>query len=93
MSPQFRHDDYVVSLRWPRRYLRPGRVVVIRHPALGTIIKRIAEIRADGCIALSGDNPASTSREAMGWVTPDRVIGQVIWHIAQKREPRNMLSR
>lgn len=80
MSPAFNHGDYVFTLRW-RTGLKPGDVVVVDHPRFKTIIKRIAAINPRGELRLYGDNPASTSSEALGWQSADGVIGKVIWHI------------
>lgn len=81
MSPNVRDSDFVlvVSSRFCR--LKPGKVVVVQHQKLGTIIKRIAK-RSDRKLLLAGDNLDSTSSQDIGWVDEDALVGVVVWHIA-----------
>lgn len=88
MSPRFEHGDYVLSWRGLRPRYQCGNIVVLKHPQLGIIIKRILNTRINTnthCqeILLTGENPASSSPADMGWQPTQRVLGKVFWHIAQ----------
>lgn len=85
MTPNFLHDDYVLIFRWRFSRYRPGDVVVVRHPSLGTIIKRIVERDAQGRLLLAGDNPASTDSASIGWQPQDRLLGSVWWRLTPRR--------
>lgn len=86
MSPNFVHDDYVLSFAWCCTRYRKGDVVLVKHPQYRTIIKRIADVnRSIGEVLLVGDNSASTSSESLGWLKYNNLMGKVIWHIAPPR--------
>lgn len=70
MAPTLSQGD-VLLLR--RRAARQREVVVVNHPRLGTITKRIAE---NG--RLSGDNPNSTASVELGDYDPATLIGVAI---------------
>jgi signal peptidase I len=88
MSPNFHDGDFVIALRWPGLRLQPGQAVLVDHPIFGLIIKRIKQINTEAggqpCYQLTGDNPASTSSETLGWITPKQIFGRVVWHIQPK---------
>lgn len=83
MLPSFSNDDYV--LIFDSSLCRPPRinqVVLVNHPRLGKIIKRIAEYNTDKGYLLVGDNrQKSTSSQSMGWIQRSDIYGKVIWHI------------
>jgi phage repressor protein C with HTH and peptisase S24 domain len=81
MAPNFNNSDFVVT--WPRLFstYRTGDVVVVQHTTYGRIIKRIDHITATSLFALTGDNPQSTSRDKLGTVTRQQIVGKVCWHI------------
>ncbi len=85
MVPTLLPDDYVVC--WRRSRYQTGQMVVVQHDSLGIIVKRIAACYAVGegarRYALCGDNPASTSTEAMGLVDTGQLLGRVIWTVRQ----------
>lgn len=85
MTPNFLHDDYVLTFRWRFSRFRVGDVVVVRHPSLGTIIKRIAQMDDRGRLLLAGDHPASTDSATLGWQSPERLLGAVWWRVTSKR--------
>lgn len=87
MSPTFNDGDFVVSRRnFIRRY-QAGDVVVVRHPTLGVIIKRIAAISTDYEFWLEGENPHSINSAAMGWLASSCILGKVRWHIPSAVQP------
>ncbi len=87
MIPAVCPGDYVVCWRFHR--YRVGHLVVVEHPALGVIVKRILAHQIDAAGAstyrLSGDSPLSSSTEAIGAVGPNHLLGRVIW-IAKPRD-------
>lgn len=82
MLPSFSNNDYVLFFA-PFFYTpRINQVVLVEHPRLGTIIKRIASHHPYHGYLLAGDNPQkSTSTEAMGWIDASNIYGRAIWHI------------
>lgn len=90
MLPNYCSGDYVLTRRVRAPALAAGDVVVVRHPVLGRLIKRIIGFDTDSALIVAGDNAAaSTSSEALGPVPGNRVQGKVIWHIRQpRRQPR-----
>ena len=44
MSPSFLPGDYVLSLKLPFQWLRPDQVILVKHPELGLMIKRILTV-------------------------------------------------
>ena len=86
MLPQFGDSDYVIAINWPYLNLQPGHVVLVSHPSLGLIIKRIFAIHSQ-YYKLVGDHPSSISPDQMGLVERSKVLGLIVFHIS------NPLSR
>ena len=82
MCPAMTHNDYVVCGLWPGYRISVGCVVVVAHPILHVIVKRVKCIDNIGRLALSGDHICSTSTDTMGWVDAHHVIGRVIFRIS-----------
>ena len=85
MSPLIQPGDYILSCRWPHRWVRPGQVVVVTHPEFGQIIKRVQDCHAGAGFTLTGDNSASLKTEQMGLITPDMPIALVLKAIRQTK--------
>ncbi|TXR54583.1 hypothetical protein FME95_08620 [Reinekea thalattae] len=85
MYPVFQPDDYVVICRRLFTPYQTGDIVVVQHPSLGLIIKRIVSIDPQQQISLAGENPASTSSQAIGLINKKQLVGRVIWRIAARR--------
>lgn len=83
MSPAFLHNDYIMAYRTCTTSYSEGDVVIVEHERFDTIIKRVQKIEND-CVFLSGDNPASTSAEKIGWQSLDNVIAKVIWRFSNR---------
>lgn len=84
MVPAFTHGDYVLTHRFGLGGPGVGDVVVVDHPVLGTVIKRIQSVSSTGNLKLAGDNRIeSTAAEKLGSVSPDRVLGKVWCRIAR----------
>ncbi len=81
MLPVFKPNDFVFSLpRYKSRY-QVDDVVIVQHPSLGKIIKRIRSIEQN-YVLLVGDNlQQSTSTESIGSIPLKLIKGRVIWHI------------
>lgn len=83
MSPNLRDGDYVITNTW---FYSPriGDVVVVQHPTLGVVIKRVLRVIPHG-IFLQGDNTlASMSPERIGLVSLGDVLGKVIKRVTPK---------
>jgi nickel-type superoxide dismutase maturation protease len=81
MLPVFKPNDFVFSLsRYKSRY-QVNDVVIVQHPSLGKIIKRIKNMEKNH-VLLVGDNlQQSTSTKSMGRLPLELIKGRVIWHI------------
>ena len=84
LSPFFVQGDYVLVVKIPfvLRRLKPGDVVVFRHPAHGVMIKRLEWFSADGKeLFVLGSHPDSNDSRSFGPVPRHWLIGKVIWRI------------
>lgn len=88
MRPGYCSGDYVLAFRRAASEFKVGDVVVLAHPALGRIIKRIKRVETNAMLAIEGDNHArSTDSEVLGRVSVRQVIGKVIWRISPRALP------
>ncbi|WP_236702677.1 nickel-type superoxide dismutase maturation protease [Thalassomonas actiniarum] len=79
MFPRIPQSSYVLVNHWFRlRSLEVEQTVLIQHPQLGLIIKKIALIDRNGLIWSKGENSASISVEQFGPVNKNQVIGRVL---------------
>lgn len=79
MSPALKSGDAV--LIDPNANARIGDIVLVNHPYKSsvTILKRVAEIGANGNLTLIGDNAAeSTDSRTFGTVSTECFIGKVV---------------
>lgn len=83
MLPSLFDKDYVITFRHKKTRYKLGDIVVVRHPELGIIIKRIVQLK-EASVLLAGDNPASTSSERMGWQPCNKIIGKVVAHFPKR---------
>jgi nickel-type superoxide dismutase maturation protease len=81
MAPTLASGDYLICTK--ARALRPGFVVVATHPKYGLIVKRINSI-AEATIRLAGDNPESTSSDALGNIPLRHVTHHARWAVTAK---------
>jgi nickel-type superoxide dismutase maturation protease len=84
LSPFFLEGDFVVVSKIPfvLRKIKCGDIVVFRHPAYGTMIKKVEQISPDGEeIFVLGTHPESTDSRQFGPLLRRQLIGKVIWHI------------
>ena len=85
LSPFFVHGDYVLVTGLPRvlRRLKPGDVVVFRHPAYGVMIKQVDHLSEDGEeLFVLGSHPDSNDSRSFGLIPRGWVFGKVFWRIA-----------
>lgn len=81
MLPVFKPNDFVFLLsRYKSRY-HVGDVVVVQHPSLGKIIKRIKSVDNNHAFLVGDNLQASTSTESIGSLPLTLIKGRVIWHI------------
>ncbi|PID45683.1 MAG: peptidase S24 [Proteobacteria bacterium] len=80
MKPVLDDGDFVVALT-----IRPkpklNRLLVVDHSEYGVIIKRVIGVEADGSCWLGSDNPRGVSSSQLGKVSPEQILGLVLWCI------------
>ena len=79
MSPLLNSGDLV--LVDPRAPIKPGDIVLARHPFRSSvrILKRLISVEADGRLYLTGDNPnESSDSRSFGTVSSADLLGKVI---------------
>jgi nickel-type superoxide dismutase maturation protease len=86
LSPFFMQGDYVLVAKIPfiLRRIKPGDVLVFRHPAYGVLIKRLERLSEDGEeLFVLGSHPESNDSRSFGTVPRRWITGKVIWRIAR----------
>ena len=86
LSPFFVQGDYVLvsRLHLTLRHLKPGDVVVFRHPAYGILIKLLEYLSEDGEeLFVIGSHPESNDSRRFGLIPRRWVFGKVVWRIAR----------
>ena len=84
MLPTFKDNDFVLTCEWLVQPYSPGDVVVIDHPHMGTIIKRIVRKARSGLYLVAGDNRLeSTSTYVTGFVHAEQILGRVLFNLTQ----------
>jgi len=77
MEPTMNQGDYLVVTKFFKtRALRSGFLVLVEHPSLGRIVKRIARVEPTG-VWLKGDSVQSTSSASMGLLAFKNIEGRV----------------
>ena len=93
MAPTLLGGDFVLAIK---RKTKPaiGSVVVIRHPHLGMIIKRILSMDDIGNTLVSGDNLMSTAPNIIGSIEEFTIEYVGGWRISpfgiSKLRPKNI---
>lgn len=80
MSPRIPPDAFIIALKYPRFLLRVGQVYYLNHPRYGAIVKTLDNIDGDK-LWFRGESQSSVSREAIGAIESNQLIGRVIWVI------------
>jgi nickel-type superoxide dismutase maturation protease len=86
LSPEYQEGDFVVATTVPFLFRSPrqGEVVILRHPAYGTLIKRLVRISADE-FEVGSDQPGGVDSRSFGALPIRMLTGRVIAHIRGKR--------
>jgi len=84
MSPVILAGDFVFAFKRLLTSYRKGDTVVVHHPQLGNVIKRVCEIEPHKGVRLVGENELSTTSEELGWQKEEAIRGRVIFHIKQR---------
>jgi phage repressor protein C with HTH and peptisase S24 domain len=73
--------DFVLVLRTRKKYwTHKGKVVLFKHPACGTMVKRVKHNKQDA-LYVTSDNPQGTDSSTFGEIPREQVIGRVLWVI------------
>ena len=83
LSPFFRDGDYVLVARFPflLKRIKPGDILVFRHPLHGMMIKRLERILPDGDeLFVVGEDAFSDDSRRFGPIRRTDLVGKVIWH-------------
>lgn len=89
MAPTFSDGDFVVALSDDVCARPPalGAVVIVRHPRLGLLVKRVLDVDSEGRVKVGGDNPMSTSSRDLGRFESSQVLGRVLLRIPKQGFP------
>ncbi|MEP4556281.1 hypothetical protein R2R70_17325 [Cobetia sp. SIMBA_158] len=83
LAPSLPQHSLIISMRWPSRWrLTPGATVVVEHPSLGQLVKRLHRIDDNGRLWLRGEHPDGLSSEQMGPVSRQCIKGRVVFSVA-----------
>ena len=84
MVPALEEGDFVLFRRlFLADNLSPGKIVIVRHQRLGTIIKLLGEGTKPGLFKLRGLSVLSTDSNHMGEVRRQEIIGQATLRIGR----------
>lgn len=84
LAPEYNEGDYVVitTLSLILRALKPGDIVVFKHPVYGTMVKKIKNTNPHtGEIFVIGTHPKSTDSRHFGPIPQSWLTGKILWHI------------
>ena len=84
MVPALEDGDFLLFRPLsPASHPSPGRIVIVRHQRLGTIVKLLGEETRPGYFRLHGLSPLSTDSNHMGDVERQTIIGQAVLRIGR----------
>ena len=84
LFPVYNEGDFVLISKIPFSFnaIRPGDVVVFRHPVYGIMIKRVAQISPDRKLyTVLGSHELSVDSRQFGPVERQAMLGKVLWRI------------
>lgn len=87
LAPAFEDGDFVLVSKIPILFsgVRPGDVVVFRHPGLGKLIKIVERVEEEGQrVFVVGLDPDSRDSRVFGSLPRRLLLGKVIGHIRKK---------
>lgn len=88
LSPDYQDGDFVLMLKIPIffNFLKPGDLVVFRHPEFGTLVKKIDWVDQPGAqVYVLGTHPLSVDSRQFGMIPIKDIEGKVIWQIKKPR--------
>lgn len=89
LSPDYLEGDFVITSRIPYFFLSPQHddVIVFKQPPHGIMIKRVDGSRTNAAsVFVVGTHPDSHDSRHFGLISPQCILGKVIWHIARPRK-------
>ncbi len=84
MEPSYSEGDYLIvnRLAFFLRSPRKGEVVLLEDPRTGkAILKRVRDVKKQLYYLLGDNKHYSTDSRTFGWVSSEKIIGTVLWHI------------
>jgi nickel-type superoxide dismutase maturation protease len=84
LEPRYNQGDYLIitNISFLMRRIRPGDIVVFKHPVYGTMVKQIQDVDPlSGELFVIGTHPESTDSRHFGPIPPGWLNGKVLWHI------------
>lgn len=81
MAPALNDGDYVLARR-DRRPAKADAIVLIRHPTMGRMVKRVRARDDRGRVLVGGDNALSIPSEAIGALPDEAITGRVRWRVS-----------
>ena len=86
MAPTLDDGDIILGVPQRLRLFRPraGEIVLVNHPRLGLLVKRISSNLPDGRVTLAGDNILSTGTLDLGPVEEGHVLARAILRIPRR---------
>lgn len=86
LAPVYQEGDFVVIVKIPfllnLTRLKPGDVVVFRHPEYGMMLKQISQLSIElDQVYVLGTHPESVDSRRFGPLRAADLLGKVVWHI------------
>ena len=80
MSPRVPHQSYVLTRRAKNIIVKKS-MLIINHKSYGKILKKLVKVDDKNQLWFEGENLSSVSKEMIGPVKSENVIGKVIFVI------------
>ncbi|MCP4321516.1 MAG: nickel-type superoxide dismutase maturation protease [Psychromonas sp.] len=82
MSPAIPENSFLIFHRFIyHRCLTVGKIIKVKHPIYGLIVKKLIRIDQQGLYWLEGLNASSVSSIQMGAIKRNMITGIVVYHI------------
>ena len=88
MAPTLRSGQRVLTSLWPYRCLKPGMIVLARHPLYGLLIKRLEQVEPER-FRLCSDNATPETLGTRDWLPRTALVGRVLVATPLGRSRRN----
>lgn len=83
MAPALMDGDYVLARR-DREPAKPDAIVLVEHPTMGRLVKRVRTRDDRGRFLVGGDNMLSIDSEGIGALPGAAITGRVRWRLSPK---------